>query len=483
MNVATPELGASGPGDAEARIRRLSCFDTLTGLPNRVLFREQLGLVLRMARRRRETVAVLLADIDGFRRINNSLGHRRGDAVLKAVAERIAACLRDSDVVAGAAQREATRSVARFHGNEFAILLSGLAELHDAQRVAQRLREAIGAPLLLDGSEVFPTLSIGVALYPSDGEDVDSLIAHADIALGRAKDLGKDRTQFYTSSMNTLAAERLELESSLRRAVDGAEFFPVYQPRIDRRSGRLCGTEALVRWRHPQHGVVAPGAFIEVAEQSRLIAPIGEFMLESACRQNLRWQRLGLPPVPVSVNVSAAQVARPDFVNTVACALERSGMHARWLELEITESLLLNDAAGARKTFAAVKALGVRIAIDDFGTGFSSLSYLRDFPFDVLKIDRSFVNGLPAETRTAGVACAIIDLSRRLGLEVVAEGVETEAQSAFLAANGCHLMQGFLFSRPVEPEALLRHWRAKLGAEVAPGEGSLVLDNVRELST
>ena len=323
----------------------------------------------------------------------------------------------------------------------------------------KRLREAVAQAVSVDDGEIFATLSIGAALFPGDA---DALIAHADIALGQAKDKGKDRVQFYNAEMNTVAADRLALESDLRRGVEKHEFFPVFQPRVNGGSGRLCGIEALVRWRHPKRGVIAPGGFIEVAEQSRLIVPIGEFMLDAACRQNLRWQQLGLPPVPVSVNVSAAQVARPDFVGTVARALERSSMELRWLKLEITESLLVNDAAGALRTFTAVKALGVRIAIDDFGTGFSSLSYLRNFPFDVLKIDRSFVNGLPDEKRTAGVICAIIDLSRRLDLAVVAEGVETAEQSEFLSANGCHLMQGFKFCKPVAPDALEQYWRASL---------------------
>ena len=452
------------PADDAARIRRLTCFDTLTGLPNRLLFREQLGLVLRMAKRSLRPVAVLLADLDDFRRIKHSLGHRLGDAFIRAVAERIGACLRDGDVVAGGSGADFSRALARIGGTEFAIVLAGLSEPHDALRVAQRLRQAVGSAVLVEGRQIFATLSIGAALFPGDGDDAETLIERADMALGHAKDQGQDRVQFYNPLMHALAADRLELESSLRRAVEGREFFPVFQPRVDCRSGKVCGTEALVRWRHPQHGVIAPAGFIAAAEQSRLIAPIGEFMLDAACRQNLRWQQLGLPPAPVSVNVSALQVSRPDFVSTVARALERSAMPARWLELEVTESVLMNDAAGALRTFSAIKALGVRITIDDFGTGFSSLAYLRDFPFDVLKIDRSFVDRLPFDPRTSGVTCSIIDLTHRLGLEVVAEGVETEAQSAFLLANGCHLMQGFLYARPLEPAALEHYWRRRLQA-------------------
>ena len=458
-----PTQQASKAADA-AMIRRLTCFDVLTGLPNGLLFREHLSLMLRTSRRKGTMMAVMLADIDDFRRIKNSLGQAQGDSFIQAVSARLKATLNQGNALGDTAREPHSFSLARLNANEFAILLGDLHKPHDAQRMARALREALSAGLTIGGHEIFPTLSLGVALFPGDGEDVDNLIAHADIALGQAKDRGKDRAQFYDSGMNALAVDRLALEGQLRRAVEAQEFFPVYQPRIDVRTGRLSSIEALVRWRHPQRGVLAPAAFIEAAERSRLIVPMGEFMLHAACEQNLAWQRMGLPPVSISVNVSAAQVARSDFVRTVARALERTGLAPQWLELEITETLLVNDAAGALRTFSAVKALGVRTAIDDFGTGFSSLSYLRDFPFDVLKIDRAFVSGLPGQTRTCGVTCAIIDLSRRLGLDVVAEGVETREQRNFLAANGCHLMQGYLYSKPVPPAELERFWRAGIAA-------------------
>ena len=303
--------------DDAASTQRLTCFDALTGLPNRLLFREQLGLVLRLARRNGTPAAVMLADIDDFRRIKNSLGHRGSDEFIKTVAARIRSCLRDSDVLAGIASSSHLSAVARISGNEFAIILSGLREIHDVQRVAQRLRSVIAEAVTIGGREIYPTLSIGAALFPDDGDEADLLIEHADIALGQAKDKGKDQIQFYNPAMNTLAADRLALEGRLRRAVESEEFFPVFQPRIDCRTGRLCGTEALVRWRHPQRGIVSPAEFIQAAEQSRLIVPIGEFMLDAACRQNKHWQQIGLPPVPMSVNVSAAQVTRPGFVDTV----------------------------------------------------------------------------------------------------------------------------------------------------------------------
>jgi diguanylate cyclase (GGDEF)-like protein len=466
MNIETrfdaPVSEEPATSGEAALIRKLTCFDGLTGLPNRVLFREQLDLLLRIAQRNAVSMAVMLVDIDDFRRIKTSLGRTQSEAVIKTISSRLANSLRASDVLAGGSGEGRTPSVARMDGNEFAIVLNNLREPYDAHRVAQRVREAVSALLMVGEVEIFPSLSIGVALFPGDGDDAETLIEHADVALGQAKEQGKDRVQFYDLAANDRAVDQLALESQMRRGLREGEFFPVFQPKIDCRTGQLCGMEALVRWQHPVRGLLTPLAFIDAAEKSRLIAPIGEFMLDAACRQNVAWQKLGLPPVPVSVNVSAVQVARPDFVKVISDALERSGMEAQWLELEVTESLLVSDAAGALRTFSAIKAMGVRISIDDFGTGFSSLAYLRDFPFDVLKIDRSFVSGLPDATRTAGLVCAIIDLSRRLSLEVVAEGVETPAQAAFLNANGCHLLQGYGYCRPVTAQVMEQYWRDRL---------------------
>lgn len=456
--------------DAAADLRRLRCYDPVTGLPNRLLFREQLDLQRRQAQRHGGALAVLMADIDDFRRIKHTLGRRRSDLFLRTIAQRLASCVRASDLVAGASAHERRAGLARVEGNEFAIVLTHVTEPADAERVARRMREAAGAVFAIDGIEVFPTLSVGVALYPGDGAGTDELLEHADIALGRAKDLGKDRVQFYNASMNALAADRLELESMLRRALDLGELFPVFQPRYDVRTGLPCGSEALLRWRHPKLGELAPGRFIDIAEQSRLIVPIGAWMLEAASRQNRAWQAAGLVPLPVGVNVSALQICRPDFVATVARALERSGLDPRWLEIEVTESMLMQDTAGALRALQAVKGLGARIAIDDFGTGFSSLTYLRDFPFDVVKIDRSFVQRLPEDERTAAITCGVIELARRLRLDVVAEGVETDAQRRFLQLNGCPLMQGYLFCRPLPAGDLERVRRG----DAAPSTGAPV---------
>ena len=460
-------LGVDVQADVDsARIRRLTCFDSLTGLPNRLLFREQLDLVLRLAQRNRHSVAVLLADVDDFRRIKHSLGHQRSDELVKALAQRLQQALRSSDLVLSGAGLDRSGTMARLAGTEFAIVLSQLADPQDAARVAQRLREAASAALQLGGIEVFPTVSIGIALSHSGNATPESLLEQADLALGSAREQGRDRTTFYDAAMDATASSRIEIEGGLRNALADRQFALEFQARVDGRTGVASSSEALLRWRHPQRGLLAPGAFIEVAEQSQLIVPIGHWVLEAACRQNREWQDSGITAIPVGVNVSAHQVCRPDFLPSIARALELSGLAPQWLELEVTESALLMDTAGALRALGAVKKLGVRLAIDDFGTGYSSLSYLRDFPFDVLKIDRSFTQRLPQDERTAAITQGIIELSHRLGMEVVAEGVETEEQRKALISYGCMQMQGFLFSRPAAPSALADVWRQPVAGDL-----------------
>ena len=460
-------LGVDVQADVDsARIRRLTCFDSLTGLPNRLLFREQLDLVLRLAQRNRHSVAVLLADVDDFRRIKHSLGHQRSDELVKALAQRLQQALRSSDLVLSGAGLDRSGTMARLAGTEFAIVLSQLADPQDAARVAQRLREAASAALQLGGIEVFPTVSIGIALSHSGNATPESLLEQADLALGSAREQGRDRTTFYDAAMDATASSRIEIEGGLRNALADRQFALEFQARVDGRTGVASSSEALLRWRHPQRGLLAPSAFIEVAEQSQLIVPIGHWVLEAACRQNREWQDSGITAIPVGVNVSAHQVCRPDFLPSIARALELSGLAPHWLELEVTESALLMDTAGALRALGAVKKLGVRLAIDDFGTGYSSLSYLRDFPFDVLKIDRSFTQRLPQDARTAAITQGIIELSHRLGMEVVAEGVETEEQRKALISYGCMQMQGFLFSRPAAPSALADVWRQPVAGDL-----------------
>ncbi len=450
---------AQQDGSAESKWRRMVCYDGLTGLPNRLLFREQVSYALRRAARDRSLVAVMSLDIDQFRRINETLGHELGDRMLKSLSARIARSLRSEDIIAAGEGHDRSSGVARLGGDEFAILLPRINEPQDAGRVARRLLETVSQSLELDGHTLYPSISAGIALYPWDGDDVDRLLRCADTALGRAMESGGGRAQFYSKSMNALSADRLSLENGLRTAVDQGEFVLHFQPRVDGQTAHIRSTEALIRWNHPDRGVIGPGGFIDVAEQCRLIIPIGAWVLEEACRQNHAWQRAGLPPIPVSVNISSIQFRDPGFVPVVARALELSGLAPRWLELEITESVVMNDAGDAIRIMRALKELGVRISIDDFGTGFSSLAYLKDFPVDALKIDRSFVHDVNRNSRSASITCAVIDLGARLGLEVVAEGVETEEQRRFLLEHGCREMQGFLFARPMPAPALEQHWR------------------------
>ncbi len=450
----------------DARIKRLVCYDALTGLPNKILFREQVTYAIRRAARDRAMVALLSIDIDDFRRINDTVGHQVGDRYLKTLSSRIGRCVRGEDVIAASSGVDRISGVARMGGDEFAVLLSRISEPQDAARVARRILETAGASMMLDDDEFFPSLSIGISLYPWDAEDVDSLIRSADTALGHAKESGRSNAHFYSKSMNALAADRLAIESGLRKALQFEEFVLHYQPRVDSTTGKIVSNEALIRWQHPERGLVGPGGFIDSAEHTRLIIPIGAWVLEQACRQNVFWGLRGLPPTPVSVNISAIQFRQPGFAATVRRALEETQLDPRLLELELTESTLMDNSDEAAKILLALKELGVRIAIDDFGTGFSSLAYLKVFPADTLKIDRSFVSGLPGNTKDASITCAIIDLSSRLGMSVVAEGVETVEQLHYLAQAGCREVQGFLFARPMEPHVLEGLWLT--GKPLAP---------------
>jgi len=463
-------LGTVAPATADesdSKWRRLVCYDTLTGLPNRLLFREQVTYALRRAERDRTLVAVLSMDVDQFRRFNETLGHESGDRLLKHVSARVARCLRSEDIIAAGEGLERSSGVARLGGDEFAILLSRIGDPQDAARVARRLLQAVSEPVDIDGRNMYPSVSVGIALYPWDGEETDRLIRCADTALGRAMELGGGRAQFYSKAMNALSADRLALETGLRNALDAGEFVLHYQPRVDGASRSILSNEALIRWNHSERGLVAPGGFIDVAEQSRLIVPIGTWVLEEACRQNRMWQQRGLPAVPISVNISSIQFRDPGFIGIVERALATTGLEPRFLELEITESVVMSEAEDAIRIMRALKELGVRISIDDFGTGFSSLAYLKDFPVDALKVDRSFVHDVTHNPRIASIACAVIDLGTRLGMEVVAEGVETEGQRRFLLEHGCREMQGFLFARPMDPVALEMRWRGSRAEAVA----------------
>ncbi|MDD5390046.1 MAG: PAS domain S-box protein [Gallionellaceae bacterium] len=430
--------------ESEARLEHLAHFDVLTDLPNRLLFNSRLEHALERARRHDEHIALLFLDLDRFKTVNDSLGHPAGDELLIAVARRIRKRLRDED------------TLARLGGDEFVILLEQLDEAQRAAVVAQDVLQVLAEPIQLSGGhEVFIGCSIGISLYPDDADDATRLVSSADAALYLAKEQGRNTYCFYTEALTTAANEHLALETRLRRALERGEFVLHYQPLIDAHSGRTVGVEALVRWQPPDEALVPPDKFIPIAEETGLIVPLGEWVLRTACAQARAWIDAGLPPLVMAVNLSGRQFQAVDMVELVRAVLLDTGLPASYLELELTESVIMAHADQAIATLDALKALGVRLAIDDFGTGYSSLAYLKRFPIDKLKIDRSFVDGLADDPNDREIAATIIAMARSLNLDVLAEGVETEQQLAFLRLYGCDQYQGYLFSRPLPAEELL----------------------------
>ncbi len=424
---------------AEARIHYLAHHDMLTGLPNRAYLTERLNTILAFARRHGTLVAIMFIDLDNFKIVNDSLGHHVGDALLKEVAGRIKEVLRESDMVS------------RLGGDEFLVILADFAAPDDAAKVADKLLQTVSAPIALQGQQLSANASIGISVFPRDGDNADDLIRRADAAMYSAKDHGRGQSRFYTAGLVDEGAETLAQESRLREAVQRGEFVVFYQPQLNVAELRLVGIEALVRWRHPERGLLDPSEFIEFAEARGLIDEIGLYVLREACRQNKAWQAAGFAALPISVNVSAAQFHRGDLVAEVKRVLDETGLEGRWLDLELTESLLMDqDAVG--EALAGLRALGVRITIDDFGTGYSSLSYLKRYPIDKLKIDRSFIEDLGTDADDRAIAIAIINLAKTLKLTALAEGVERQEQLDFLRAYGCDEFQGYLAGNPVPAE-------------------------------
>ena len=428
----------------EDALREMAHHDALTKLPNRILFEIRLVEAMDNARRVDRMVALHFLDLDGFKDINDTLGHRAGDMLLQQIAERLKDCVRKSD------------TVARLGGDEFAVIQTNLVKDNDIAILAQRLNDALAVPHRLDGEVVYSGASIGITVYPHDAAEVEKLLKNADLALYRAKQEGRGMYQLYDPEMHAEIQTRKTLEQDLRRGLDRSEFFVEYQPKVDLPSGRIVGAEALLRWRHPERGVVLPASFIPVAEQSGLIHRLTENVLRDACRQATAWDDAGLPRMQVSVNLSPADFKRKDVVALVTAILGESGLDPQWLELEITEGMVMSDADSVVATLATLEklhALGVRLAIDDFGTGFSSMSYLKRFPVDRLKIDRAFVRDILTDREGASVANVIIDLGHSLGLKVVAEGVESEEQLAFLRERRCDEAQGYCISPPLSADA------------------------------
>ena len=433
----------TGRRQTEETLRSLAYHDPLTGLPNRLLFDDRLAQAIERARRARQLLTVMLIDLDRFTLINDSLGLGTGDQIIKGVAERLVGALRRSD------------TVARLGGDEFMVLLLGTSGEKAAARVAQKLIDVLRPPLRVEGHELTTSASIGIALFPHDGDDPETLLKNAANALSRAKEQGRNHYQFYTNDMNATAFERLILEGGLRKALEQGELVLHYQPKVSVADGSIRGVEALLRWQHPDLGMVAPAEFIPLAEETGLIVPIGAWVLRTACAQVSGWHRLGHAQLDLAVNISARQFQERNLVGTIADAVSESGLAAAHIELELTESVIMRDAQDAARRLKELTALGIRLAIDDFGTGYSSLGYLRTFPIHSLKIDRSFVRDIEGDPNSAALAKAIVAMAAGLRLNVVAEGVETQEQLERLRAYGCQEYQGYLFSKPLPAEEML----------------------------
>jgi len=457
---------------AEKQVQYLAYYDALTGLPNRTLFRDRLTKALASARRRKEKVALLFFDLDRFKTINDSLGHSVGDLLLKEVAERLKGWAREQD------------TVARLGGDEFVVVLTGIKEVADIAVAANRILNMMATEFAIQGQLLRVTCSLGISVFPDHGPDAEALLKSADAAMYYAIDKGGNNFQFFTQDMNARAMERLTLENSLRLALEREELFLVYQPQVDLPTGAIVGAEALLRWRHPQMGLVPPSKFIAIAENSGLMLPFGEWVLKTACAQARQWQDQGLPPLPIAVNVSAVQFRHERFLEVVREVLEESGLAPQYLELELTESLLLSSADVTLSLLRQLHGMGLRLSIDDFGTGYSSLSYLRHFPVYKLKIDRSFMQNITVSTDNAAVTAAIINLARSLNLKVLAEGVENEEQMFFLRAHNCDEVQGYYFSHPLAASDFAEKVRCTL--PLAPGlpqDGKLLIRQSADLRT
>jgi diguanylate cyclase (GGDEF)-like protein len=434
------------------QIHVLAYYDGLTGLPNRVMFKEQLNRLLEFAKRRNQLVAVLFFDLDNFKQINDTLGHDLGDKLLQEVTKRFIQWIRPSDYPSRANVEDTI--VSRLGGDEFTLYLADISQVQDAAKVAQRILDLLSKPFLLDNHEVFITASVGITVFPSDGADGDTLLKNADTAMYHAKDQGRNNYQFFTQSMNEAVTKRLNLENDLRKALERQELVLYYQPQLNLRTGKILGMEALIRWLHPDKGLILPADFIPLSEETGLIVPVGQWVLHTACAQNKALQAAGFPPMSVSANLSGRQILDPQLPEMVARILKDTGLDPKYLEVELTESILMKNRKTVLNTLHELREMGIQISLDDFGTGYSSLSYLNRFPVNTLKIDKSFVDNTPTNTDNVALIRAIIAMSHSLKLKVLAEGVEAERQLVFLREEGCDEAQGNLFSPAVPFEAL-----------------------------
>jgi len=419
---------------AEEKLNHFMRYDSLTNLPNRLMLRERISDVLRSEDK---LIGVLSVGLDRFSRINDTLGHSAGDELLKTTAERLLTCVGNHD------------TVARLHADQFAVILASVDHQHEISELAQNMLEILSRACILDKHEVFTSASIGIALYPGHADNIDQLIKNADAAMHYAKKRGGNTFQFFETEIQMPSSDDLILEASLRHALEREEFEMYYQPQVDLLSGKIVGAEGLIRWHHPERGLVSPGRFIHLAEENGLIVPIGQWALSVACKQALQWQETGYSEFRVSVNLSGTQFNQPNLIDRLVRILGKTELDPKYLDIEITESILMQNTQQAISTLTGMKALGLQISIDDFGTGYSSLSYLKQFPFDILKIDQSFIRNVTVDSKNAAITMAIIQMAHNLNLKVIAEGVETEGELQFLSMHQCNELQGYLFSPPV----------------------------------
>lgn len=427
---------------------RLAYYDPLTALPNRRLFYDRLHQAITQAKRDRQSLAMLFMDLDGFKRINDSMGHSTGDLLLQEAARRLKSCIREGD------------TLARLGGDEFIVIVNAVSKLYDAVKVAKKIIKTMAKPFVLNGYEFVVTTSIGISLYPSDGQDSEALLKNADIAMYRAKASGKNNYQFYNLSMESTASQCLAMEAQLRKAIERGEFVVYYQPQVDVATGKIVAVEALSRWQHPTRGLLPPSQFIPLAEETGLIVLIDEWMMRTACSQNKTWQQEGLEPVRVTVNLSAKEFRARSLPQTILKVLEATGLEPQYLGLELTENNIIQDLDYTSNTLKKLKDMNIQLLIDDFGIGYSSLSYLRRLPISALKIDQSFVRHIDTDENDAAIFSAIMAMAHTMRLQVIAEGVATTEQCAFLRAQHCDVVQGFFFSQPLPASKfteLLKH--------------------------
>ena len=435
--------------EMENKIINMAYYDALTGLPNRNLMDDRLKVALAQAERSKTKLAILLLDMDNFKAINDTMGHQMGDKLLREVAKRLQGCLRKED------------TIARMGGDEFVFILTGIKDDNDASMLAKKVLDSLKKSFKLYPHDIFTTFSIGIAIYPADGKDPQALLMNADAAMYKAKEKGKNTFQVYNPSMVFQATRKRVLESGLRRALANDEFVLHYQPKLDVKTNKWMGAEALLRWDVPFTGLISPGEFIPVAEESRLIVPIGEWVLRTACKQMKAWEKIGLPPLNMAVNLSGRQFVQKDLVSMIAGIIAETGIDARYLELELTESLLMENSEAAIAKLRDLHDMGISLSIDDFGTGYSSLQYLKDLPIHALKVDQSFVQDLSTEANVV-ITRAIVSLAKTLKLKTIVEGVETEEQRVFMESIGCDIMQGFLFARPMPASAITKMFTKSL---------------------